>query len=338
MGKYIIEPLENEKYQEYIKRILDNRPNKKDKENYQERHHIVPRSKGGSNDEENLIFLYPAEHYYAHMMLSLENPSDIKLARAWWLMSHLKTTYNDWEGCTAEQYDQARTRFYAMESERLKGKPMPEKCRQKALERLDSLKIKVVCVETGIEYSSFTEAAKKTGIKQGNIRHSAVGERQSAGGYHWKIINPTEEQEEKFNNNRERLDKKKQYKPIICLDSGKTYDNCRDACLELEIDMRNLSAVLNGKRDTVKGMRFDFLFPTEEEKEKIKKNKEKLKEYKNNKPHKFHGKIKCVETGEIYKNQAEAALDKNIHSQNLSAVLVGKQKTAGGFHWIVIDD
>ena len=51
MGKYIIEPLENEKYQEYIKRILDSRPNKKDKENYQERHHIIPKSKGGSNDE-----------------------------------------------------------------------------------------------------------------------------------------------------------------------------------------------------------------------------------------------------------------------------------------------
>ena len=30
----MIEPLENETYEEYIKRIFDNRPNIKDKENY----------------------------------------------------------------------------------------------------------------------------------------------------------------------------------------------------------------------------------------------------------------------------------------------------------------
>ena len=39
-------PLNNETYKEYINRIQLNRENIKDKDNYQERHHIIPKCMG----------------------------------------------------------------------------------------------------------------------------------------------------------------------------------------------------------------------------------------------------------------------------------------------------
>lgn len=43
--------------------------------------------------------------------------------------------------------------------------------------------------------------------------------------------------------------------------------------------------------------------------------------------------IKCVETGVIYKNAAEASRQTGIHHSHMVAVANGHQKTAGGFHW-----
>lgn len=38
-------------------------------EGYTEKHHIIPRSHGGTNDESNIIRLTPRQHYVAHWML-----------------------------------------------------------------------------------------------------------------------------------------------------------------------------------------------------------------------------------------------------------------------------
>lgn len=42
---------------------------------YLEKHHIVPRSLGGSDDEDNLILLTPEDHYTAHEWLDLMYPN-----------------------------------------------------------------------------------------------------------------------------------------------------------------------------------------------------------------------------------------------------------------------
>ena len=38
-------------------------------EGYVERHHIIPKCMGGSDDNENLVALYPEEHFVAHVLL-----------------------------------------------------------------------------------------------------------------------------------------------------------------------------------------------------------------------------------------------------------------------------
>ena len=84
----IIKPKENELYNDYISRILSERNNTKDTENYQERHHIIPKSLGGSNEKSNLIWLYSQEHYYAHKLLALENPHNQSIQYAFFMMSN----------------------------------------------------------------------------------------------------------------------------------------------------------------------------------------------------------------------------------------------------------
>ena len=60
-------------YQEFIdyNRTKDQGP-------YTHKHHIVPLSSGGANDESNIIELSWLTHYYAHYLLAKENPDNKK--------------------------------------------------------------------------------------------------------------------------------------------------------------------------------------------------------------------------------------------------------------------
>lgn len=50
------------------------------------------------------------------------------------------------------------------------------------------MKKKVLCIETGIIYESVTLASENTGINRTGISKVITGERNTAGGYHWKYI------------------------------------------------------------------------------------------------------------------------------------------------------
>ncbi len=59
-------------YERIYKQLIESRKllnRKKDKSNYYEKHHILPRSLGGSNSEENLVLLTLKEHFVAHLLL-----------------------------------------------------------------------------------------------------------------------------------------------------------------------------------------------------------------------------------------------------------------------------
>ena len=48
---------------------------------------------------------------------------------------------------------------------------------------------------------------------------------------------------------------------------------------------------------------------------------------------KLRTEIRCVETGEVFPSQTAAARWAQIHKYGINNVLMGKQKTAGGYHW-----
>jgi hypothetical protein len=51
-------------------------------EGYSEKHHIVPRCLGGTDDAPNLVSLTPEEHYLCHLLLVKIHPNNIRLVKA----------------------------------------------------------------------------------------------------------------------------------------------------------------------------------------------------------------------------------------------------------------
>jgi len=55
-------------------------------EGYHELHHVKPKCMGGSNREENIVKLYPREHYICHLLLIKIYPENSKLLYAFNMM------------------------------------------------------------------------------------------------------------------------------------------------------------------------------------------------------------------------------------------------------------
>ena len=61
---------------------LINRGKSRILESYSERHHIIPRCMGGSDDKDNLVDLTPEEYYLAHQLLVKIYPDNHALVKA----------------------------------------------------------------------------------------------------------------------------------------------------------------------------------------------------------------------------------------------------------------
>lgn len=114
-------------YEAFIQNILDTRgrfgiP----KGEYKERHHIVPKCIGGTDDKDNLIDLYAREHYEAHRLLALENPDNYKLIYAWRSIAVIRPQGHDEEiQLTSDEYEELKIYYSKMLSETRSG----DKCR-----------------------------------------------------------------------------------------------------------------------------------------------------------------------------------------------------------------
>ena len=79
------------------KKIYDaliSRAQNRNLEEYREKHHIVPRCMNGTDDETNLVFLTPEEHFVAHQLLVKIYPDNDKLIFALVIMSGKNSTTN----------------------------------------------------------------------------------------------------------------------------------------------------------------------------------------------------------------------------------------------------
>lgn len=85
--------IDNKYYKWYMKLTQ----NKVEKEGYTEKHHIVPRSMGGTDDKENLVILTAREHYIAHLLLTKCVSEEFlsKMLYAYMMMSIVKDENQD---------------------------------------------------------------------------------------------------------------------------------------------------------------------------------------------------------------------------------------------------
>ena len=119
-------------YEEFIQNILDARGRCACGAQYHERHHIVPKSVGGGNEEENLIDLYAREHFIAHKLLASENPENEKLVYAYTCMAFVKSEDQNRYELSPEEYEEARDVL----SKSKTGKPRSEETRNKLSEHM----------------------------------------------------------------------------------------------------------------------------------------------------------------------------------------------------------
>jgi len=73
-------------YQRIYNQIVERGQNRQ-LEGYKEKHHIIPKCLGGTNDKENLVELTAREHFLCHMLLVEIHPKEVKLKQALWLMA-----------------------------------------------------------------------------------------------------------------------------------------------------------------------------------------------------------------------------------------------------------
>ena len=122
-----------ETYKEFIENILNNRGRFACGEEYHERHHILPKCMGGTNDESNMIDLFAREHFIAHKLLALENPDNNSLVFAWSCMAFPSTNSQKRYELTPEEYEEARKALSKALTGRKLSEETKEKLRQKKI-------------------------------------------------------------------------------------------------------------------------------------------------------------------------------------------------------------
>lgn len=76
-----------------------------------EKHHIIPKSLGGSNDIFNLVKLSPKEHFICHHLLTKFTIGDAKTKMAYAFWSMTRNSKHTHRKFTAKQYQTARNSF-----------------------------------------------------------------------------------------------------------------------------------------------------------------------------------------------------------------------------------
>lgn len=185
---------------------------------------------GGTNDLNNLIYLYAQEHYYAHKLLAQENPHEKGLQLAWWNMCQCKEKGNRKYKISAEEYSQARTNAAKINSEARKGIKFSEE----HLEKLRQRGKPVINLTTGEVYNNAKVASVATGVGASHIRECCKGEVARAGEsedgipYIWRFIG---EENKESSHNKIFMQKK-----VMCIETQIVYESVREACRDTGVD------------------------------------------------------------------------------------------------------
>lgn len=179
-------------YEEFIQNIINTRGQWNTKRGeYWEGHHIVPKCMGGLGKTDrkhpNIIRLYAQEHYEAHRLLYIENPTSLKLARAWFAVSHCINKNGKCVRIDANEYARLRKKISESTSKQFKGqipwnKGKHDVYSEKSLKRMSCSLMGHVPWNKGKKHSSETiekiKVARK--LKQSGENEPHLGKHHSA--------------------------------------------------------------------------------------------------------------------------------------------------------------
>ena len=165
----------------------------------------------------------------------------------------------------------------------------------------------VVCIETGEFFSSARSAEKAIGCS-GISRALKNGTR--VGGYYWRYIDSDMAPM-----------KKKQYeanKRVVCFETGEVFENVAEAAQFMSVRPQAIYTAI-GKGTTCADCHWHYENDAGIDPSKFTKRK--------------HRAVACIETGEVFKNCAEAARSLGLSKTAVSNIVGKDNKTAGGYHW-----
>lgn len=111
-------------YNEIIENAKSRGLNKQMLDGYFEKHHIIPKCLGGSNDKDNLVLLTAREHFICHYLLTKIYKNIYKLWTAYFLLSKKNKV-------TSKQYEIAKLNHQTHASLIHKGKIMSDESKVK---------------------------------------------------------------------------------------------------------------------------------------------------------------------------------------------------------------
>ena len=324
-------------YNEFIQNIINTRGQWNIPANtYYEAHHIIPRCLGGlpngcvhKSKHPNIIWLLPQEHYEAHKLLALENPTNNAIIFAWAAISHLPVNgrLGDIE-ISAEDYAKLAELNSKAKSSLYSGVNNPNYGKSLSIEQRKHLS-NLFKNNLGVKNSPRFSGHHHSEVSKTKIRQKLSGQFWITNGiievfvdkgseipdgfYRGRLLSD-ESQARKILFQNKKLDNRTGVpKPVYCIELQKDFLSAAQAAKSLNIQCSKISECCHGKRNTAGGYHWQFSI-----------------NYKAK-------KIKCVETNKIYSTFWEAALDTGAPQSKICECCNNKRKHAGNYSWCYIE-
>jgi hypothetical protein len=154
-------------YQKIYNQIIERATNRKILDGYVEKHHVLPKSLGGSNDTSNIALLTAREHFICHLLLAKIHGG--KMWHAAWRMS-----------CDGKhgsrKYEWLRIKHANLISMLMRGRPKSDKTKEKLS---NSHKGKKHSIESKRKMSKLRTGKKFSAEWKENISKSLRGKKHS---------------------------------------------------------------------------------------------------------------------------------------------------------------
>lgn len=174
-------------------------------------------------------------------------------------------------------------------------------------------KREIICFETGERFASITDAASAIGAARPLVS-SALKRHGACRGFHFYYADEAKPDDSVF-------DRKvyKNSRPIICLETNERFESQARAAKAVGVPREAIYAALRGHIAT-KGLH--FYYADEPEPDDLLPSKRGIR-------------VRCVETGVVYKTITQAAKETGASQAGICGAASGM---AGGYRWEYVDD
>jgi hypothetical protein len=185
----------------------------------------------------------------------------------------------------------------------------------------------IILIELQKFYPSWHEPSQEFEVTRKAIQLACLGKSATCAGYHWAYA----DDKERIASLSCYIGMDKQTVEVVCFEMPNiVFKGATEAGRQLNLSSHQITNCCSHRQKSVGGKHFAYL--TDYKKSGI--SAFGLEKLDSGRPKK---RVKHLKSGIIYNSMSEAAKETNTNVANISAVLSGKRKTAGGSGWELVD-